>query len=84
MPRPSCPTTSKTGFHPASTPLTSGAAAWSICAPDLNCDALVDFADYLEFLNLFDAQDSHVDFNHDGLVDFSDYLEFLNLFDAGC
>ena len=55
-----------------------------VCAVDLNGDGIVDFADYLEFLNLFDAQDLRVDFNHDGIVDFADYLEFLNLFDAGC
>ena len=41
-------------------------------------------ADYLEFLNLYDAADPAVDFNQDGIVDFSDYLEFLNLYDAGC
>ncbi|MCC6679182.1 MAG: hypothetical protein IT436_18810 [Phycisphaerales bacterium] len=56
----------------------------SPCIVDLNGDGVVDFADYLEFLNLFDAQDPRVDFNHDGVVDFADYLEFLNLFDAGC
>ncbi|MCC6675857.1 MAG: hypothetical protein IT436_01815 [Phycisphaerales bacterium] len=54
------------------------------CLADLNGDGLVDFADYLEFLNLYDAGDPRVDFNQDGLVDFSDYLEFLNLYDAGC
>ncbi|MCC6679168.1 MAG: hypothetical protein IT436_18740 [Phycisphaerales bacterium] len=56
----------------------------SSCAADLTGDGLVDFADYLEFLNLYDAQDPRADFNGDGLVDFSDYLEFLNLYDAGC
>ncbi|MCC6676664.1 MAG: hypothetical protein IT436_05925 [Phycisphaerales bacterium] len=54
------------------------------CPADLNGDGLVDFADYLEFLNLYDAGDLRVDFNGDGLVDFADYLEFLNLYDAGC
>ncbi|MCC6676317.1 MAG: hypothetical protein IT436_04160, partial [Phycisphaerales bacterium] len=51
---------------------------------DLNGDGLLDFADYLEFLNLFDAQDPRADLNGDGLVDFGDYLEFLNLFNGGC
>ncbi|MCC6678108.1 MAG: EF-hand domain-containing protein [Phycisphaerales bacterium] len=51
---------------------------------DMNGDGLLDFADYLEFLNLFDGQDPRADLNGDGLVDFSDYLEFLNLYDAGC
>ncbi|MCC6678613.1 MAG: hypothetical protein IT436_15880 [Phycisphaerales bacterium] len=54
------------------------------CPVDLNGDGIVDFADYLDFLNLYDAQDLRVDFNQDGLVDFSDYLEFLNLYDSGC
>jgi len=54
------------------------------CTADLTDDGIVDFADYLEFLNLFDAGDPRVDFTMDGVVDFSDYLEFLNLFDAGC
>ena len=51
---------------------------------DLNGDGFVDFSDYLEFLNLYDAQDPRADFNRDGFVDFTDYLEFLNLYDAGC
>lgn len=54
------------------------------CPADLNGDGLVDFADYLEFLNLYDAGDLRVDFTGDGLVDFADYLEFLNHYDAGC
>lgn len=58
--------------------------ACTACAADLNGDGVVDFADYLEFLNLYDALDPRVDFNQDGVVDFADYLEFLNLYDAGC
>ncbi|MCC6675807.1 MAG: hypothetical protein IT436_01560 [Phycisphaerales bacterium] len=54
------------------------------CLVDFNGDAIVDFADYLEFLNLYDAQDLRIDFATDGVIDFADYLEFLNLFDAGC
>ncbi|MCC6675758.1 MAG: hypothetical protein IT436_01315 [Phycisphaerales bacterium] len=54
------------------------------CRADLNDDGLVDFADYLEFLNFYDAEDPAADFNDDGLVDFVDYLEFLNQYDAGC
>lgn len=64
------------------------AILWSrpitVCAPDLNRDGIVDFADYLEFLNLYCAQDRRVDFNQDGLVDFGDYLAFLDLYEAGC
>ncbi|MCC6676350.1 MAG: endonuclease/exonuclease/phosphatase family protein [Phycisphaerales bacterium] len=51
---------------------------------DLTGDGLVDFSDYLEFLNLYDAEDPRVDFNGDGFIDFADYLEFLNHYDAGC
>ena len=54
------------------------------CLADLNGDGLVDFSDYLEFLNLFELGDLRVDYTGDGLVDFSDYLELLNLFEAGC
>ncbi|MCC6675770.1 MAG: S8 family serine peptidase [Phycisphaerales bacterium] len=63
----------------------NAAAALALgCRPDLNHDGVVDFADYLAFLNLYDALDLAVDFNGDGIVDFGDYLEFLNLYDAGC
>ncbi len=51
-------------------------------AIDYNDDDIIDFGDYLDFLNRFDMQDPSADLNHDGLVDFSDYLEFLNLFDT--
>jgi len=62
----------------------AGEVAVSYIPGDLNGDGLLDFADYLEFLNLYDAQDLRADFNGDGLVDFADYLEFLNLYEAGC
>ena len=76
--------------NPMTTSEVFSAGAWApglASAPslaDLNGDGLVDFADYLEFLNLYDAQDPRVDFNMDGIIDFADYLEFLNLYDAGC
>lgn len=54
------------------------------CPADLNGDGLIDFTDYLEFLNLYDAQNPRIDFATDGVIDFADFLEFLNLFDAGC
>lgn len=60
------------------------ATGGSECRADLNGDGIVDFADYLEFLNLFDAQDPRADYTGDGIVDFADYLEFLNAYDAGC
>lgn len=54
------------------------------CPADLTGDGVIDFGDYLEFLNLYDALDPRVDYNMDGVIDFLDYLEFLNYFDAGC
>ncbi|MCC6679051.1 MAG: VCBS repeat-containing protein [Phycisphaerales bacterium] len=54
------------------------------CLADLVEDGTVDFIDYLEFLNFYDAADPRADFNFDGQVDFADYLEFLNLYDGGC
>lgn len=54
------------------------------CAVDLNDDGVVDFSDFLEFLNLYDAQDSRADLTGDDVIDFGDYLEFLNQYDAGC
>lgn len=54
------------------------------CPIDYVPDGTIDFLDYLEFLNLYDAQDPLADLNRDGTVDFSDYLEFLNSFDGGC
>lgn len=54
------------------------------CPADLNDDGLVDFVDFLIFLNYYIAQDPAADFTGDDLVDFSDYLDFLNLYYAGC
>jgi hypothetical protein len=54
------------------------------CTVDYNCDGFVDFADYLEFLSLYDGSDTRADLNSDGFVDFLDYLEFVNRFDQGC
>ncbi|MCC6675751.1 MAG: VCBS repeat-containing protein [Phycisphaerales bacterium] len=54
------------------------------CTADLTDDGSVDFTDYLEFLNYYEAGDARVDFNADGLVDFPDYLEFLVRYEIGC
>ncbi|MCC6676003.1 MAG: EF-hand domain-containing protein [Phycisphaerales bacterium] len=58
-------------------------ARWG-CVVDFTHDGLVDFGDFLMFLNYYDAQDPLVDLNGDGLIDFADFLEFLNLYDIGC
>ncbi|MCC6677938.1 MAG: YHYH protein [Phycisphaerales bacterium] len=62
----------------------SAEAELTVCVADMNCDGLVDFPDYLEFLNLYIAHDPRADITLDGLVDFVDYLEFLNFYEAGC
>ena len=62
----------------------NGAAQVVLKSPDVNPDGVIDFGDYLEFLNRFDGGDLSVDFTADGIVDFLDYLEFLNLFDGDC
>ncbi|MCC6675769.1 MAG: choice-of-anchor B family protein [Phycisphaerales bacterium] len=59
-------------------------AARACLDADLNHDGRVDFADYLEYLNLYDASSPEADLTGDGLVDFSDYLEFLNEYDRAC
>ncbi|MCC6679205.1 MAG: PEP-CTERM sorting domain-containing protein [Phycisphaerales bacterium] len=56
----------------------------TLCDADLTDDGTIDFTDYLEFLNLFDAADPRADYTGDGVLDFPDYLEFLNHYDAGC
>ncbi|MCC6675772.1 MAG: PQQ-dependent sugar dehydrogenase [Phycisphaerales bacterium] len=58
--------------------------ARTVCKADYNGDGLVDFSDYLDFLNLYDAGDDLADLNCDGQVDFADYLDFLNRYEAGC
>ncbi|MCC6679059.1 MAG: hypothetical protein IT436_18195 [Phycisphaerales bacterium] len=69
----------------AQIPIFCGAAGCpTVCIVDFNGDGFVDFADYLEYLSLYDAHDPRADLNDDGFVDFADYLEFLNLYEAGC
>ncbi|MBM4108313.1 MAG: hypothetical protein FJ255_05800 [Phycisphaerae bacterium] len=66
---------------------TTGVGAFMIelgCLADWNNDGTVDFNDFLEYLNDFNAQNPRADINGDGVVDFNDLLEFLNLFNAGC
>ncbi|MBM4108513.1 MAG: hypothetical protein FJ255_06835 [Phycisphaerae bacterium] len=50
---------------------------------DLNADGTIDFGDFLEFLNLYNAGDRRADFNLDGAIDFNDLLEMLNEMNAG-
>ncbi len=66
------------------TTLTSAAASLTICRADVNCDEIVDFFDYLDFVDLFSENSLEADFNQDGIVDFFDYLDFVDAFSVGC
>ncbi|MCC6675672.1 MAG: EF-hand domain-containing protein [Phycisphaerales bacterium] len=60
-----------------------GPVAPSPCdAIDYNGDGLIDFGDYLEFLNRFERQDASADLTEDGVIDFGDWLEFYNRYDS--
>jgi len=66
---------------------TQGRGAWRLpisCPADVNADGVIDFNDFLAFLNLFNALDPDADLNADGSLDFNDLLIFLNLFNAPC
>ena len=47
---------------------------------DFNSDAVVDFFDYLDFVQAFSTNDPTADFNNDQSIDFFDYLDFLQIF----
>ncbi len=54
------------------------------CEADYNGDMVVDFFDYLDFVDAFGAGSLLADFNHDGVVDFFDYLDLVDAFARGC
>jgi hypothetical protein len=54
------------------------------CYPDCNADEILDFFDFLCFLNAFDGTDQYADCEDNEIFDFFDFLCFLNEFDAGC
>lgn len=54
------------------------------CAIDYTGEGLIDFADYLAFLDAYDRLDITADLDGDGVVDFADYTEFLRLYERGC
>ncbi len=62
----------------------SFSAYFILCAPDYNCDRVVDFFDYLDFLDDFTFGQTRSDFNADGAIDFFDYLDFVQAFSEGC
>jgi hypothetical protein len=47
---------------------------------EVNNDGIVDFADYLDFVDAFSNATADGDFNGDGVVDFYDYLDFVDNF----
>ncbi len=61
--------------------LLSGAVG---CAADFNGDSVLDFFDYLDFVDAFSNGDMTADFNSDGVVDFFDYLDLVDAFSQGC
>ena len=62
--------------------LTTDPTTLTVCAADFNCDASVDFFDYLDFVDAFTSGAG--DFNGDGVVDFFDYLDFVDAFTRDC
>jgi hypothetical protein len=65
-------------------PVASNPATLTICRADFNCDRVVDFFDYLDFVAAFAANQPAADFNADTVIDFFDYLDFVESFAAGC
>ncbi len=55
-----------------------------ICPADFNQDGILDFFDYLDFLDAFANNLPNADFNNDAIIDFFDYLDFVNAFSTGC
>ncbi len=58
--------------------------AGASCPADFNGDTVVDFFDYLDFVQAFSANEPIADFNGDTVIDFFDYLDFVQAFSAGC
>ncbi len=55
-----------------------------ICAADFNHDSIIDFFDYLDFVDAFSSSAASSDYNGDEVIDFFDYLDFVDVFSAGC
>ncbi len=76
-------------FNPDGTP-SPGTIYWDdaeyeqFCAADFNMDGVVDFFDYLDFVDAFSSTSDEADFNVDLVVDFFDYLDFVDAFSTGC
>ena len=64
--------------------ITSDPATLTICFADVNCDDFLDFFDYDDFVQAFEAGDPAADFNRDDFLDFFDYADFVQAFEEGC
>lgn len=64
--------------------LTSFTATRTVCPSDVDCSGSIDFGDFLEFFNCFDAGDACADIDGVEGTDFGDFLAFFNAFDASC
>jgi hypothetical protein len=65
-------------------PSCPGTGSGACSRADWTEDGVIDFNDFLAFLNDYNAEDPCADLNGDGVIDFNDFLEFLNLYNAGC
>jgi hypothetical protein len=64
--------------------LESHKALVTICLADFTCDGQVDFFDYLEFVDAFEAESPAADRDGNSQVDFFDYLDFVMAFSGDC
>jgi hypothetical protein len=65
-------------------PACPGTGSGACSRADWNEDGVIDFNDFLAFLNDYNAENPCADLNGDGVIDFNDFLEFLNLYNTGC
>jgi len=54
------------------------------CAADFNADGFLDFTDFDDFVQAFEAGMARADFNGDGFLDFTDFDAFVGAFEGGC
>jgi hypothetical protein len=62
----------------------SRVAAHPCCPGDYNNDGFLDFFDFNEFVDDFEAGRIAADFNADGFLDFFDFNDFVLAFETGC
>ncbi len=54
------------------------------CPVDMTGEGVVNTADFVEFLNLWTAQEQPGDFDGNGIFNTADFVLFLNLYAQGC